>query len=205
MSKDLTLPMSKKILIVTLTVFLAPLWVLAAGLSVSPGALEFKIVAGEKASQTLVVANPTADVLVFEVYPDEYEELINITPQSFTLESGARKEVLVTADAHSPSFKKRKVLTGEPVEPQNFKDSLTLPQAQGSKNQILSTNISVIGSALAEGQSNVGAGAKVPLTISVSNNSQSPINKTPLIIFGVVVTAALAYHLGKKTSRHTTG
>ena len=196
--------MSTKIFISTLTLLLTPVSVLAAGLSVSPGALEFKIAAGEKASQTLVVANPTADVLVFEVYPDEYEELINVTPQSFTLESGARKEVLVTVDAHSSSFKKRKILTGEPVEPQNFKDSLTLPQAQGSKNQILSTNISVIGSALAEGQNNVGAGAKVPLTISVSGDPQSPINKTPLIIFGVVVTAALAYHIGKKTSPRPT-
>ena len=161
--------MYKKLLIACITALL-PFPVLAAGLSVSPGSLDFKVVDKKTESQILVVSNPTADVLVFEVYPDEYEGLIEVKPRSFTLESGARKEVILSVDE------------------ENF-----------HRSQSISTSLSVVGSALAEGKSNVAAGAKIPVSVSRQDPGNQPINKTPLIIIAGILAAAAAYQIGKKS------
>src|SRR3989338_10080047 len=67
----------------------------AAGISVSPAKLDL-IVSGFQASAQIVVANPTRDVQVFEIYADDFAENFIFNPASFTLESGERKVVLVT-------------------------------------------------------------------------------------------------------------
>ena len=41
------------------------------------------------------VANPSKDVALFDVYPDDLENIVSVSPSSFTLESNAEKEVLV--------------------------------------------------------------------------------------------------------------
>lgn len=68
-----------------------PLSLIAAGIQVSPSKLQIQ----ETKSAQLVVANPTGNVLLFEIYPDEFKENIKINPESFTLEAGARKTITV--------------------------------------------------------------------------------------------------------------
>jgi len=118
---------------------LVPLSALASGLSVSPARLDFSLIDDNQAQKTITVANPTADVMVFEAYPDEFADIISAYPESFTLEAGGRKEVWINIDASK------------------IKESVNL-----------STNLSVISKPLAENKVNVGAGAKIPVTISTN-------------------------------------
>jgi len=152
-----------------------PLTVSATGLSVSPTRLDFEVVDGGKASQTLTVINPTADVMVFEVYPDEFEDAIKANPESFTLESGGRKEVSISVDVSSPLFLKEGV------------------------GGVKSTNLSVVGKPLAESKVNVGAGAKIPVTINMALAKNSPVNKLMLIVISSAAVLAAAFYLGRKT------
>ncbi len=155
---------------ITILTFIPSAVVSASGLSVSPSALNFDLNAGQSVTKTLIIANPTGDVLVFEVYADEFKNMFSISPSSFTLESGARKEVKISIDSNNIN-----------------------------EYPLISTNLSVVGSALAEGKSNVAAGAKIPVSISGQNSPSKPINKTPLIIIGALLAAAAAYNLGKKS------
>ncbi len=50
---------------------------------------------GKNLVRSIIVKNPTDEVLVFEVYPDTSESIISVTPSSFVLESGAEKQVFV--------------------------------------------------------------------------------------------------------------
>lgn len=78
------------IVIVTIT----PLTVRAVGIQVSPSKLDVQQTHNSGEAE-LVVANPTADVLLFEIYPDDFEKEIKANPSSFTLEAGGRKTVKV--------------------------------------------------------------------------------------------------------------
>lgn len=67
----------------------------AAGLQLQP--TEIKVDVYEQAVQTkLTVSNPAKEIQLFEIYADDAVETIDINPQTFTLESGARKEILIT-------------------------------------------------------------------------------------------------------------
>jgi Flp pilus assembly protein TadB len=48
---------------------------------------------GEEATVRIKVSNPSSDVAVFEVYPDDFAAAIKAIPSSFTLESGSEKYV----------------------------------------------------------------------------------------------------------------
>lgn len=140
---------------------LLPRLVLASGLSVSPARLDFEVNDETKASKSLIVSNPTADVLIFEIYADEFAGIISAKPESFTLEAGGRKEVVINANAknitNSPSS-----LFGQPFGPE------LMVEGRGGKGGVVSTNISVVGKALAEGKINLASGAKIPITITIS-------------------------------------
>ncbi|MFA5991741.1 MAG: hypothetical protein WC794_05870 [Candidatus Doudnabacteria bacterium] len=73
-----------------------PLSSLAAGLQISPSRLNFTVAPNQEMTQKIVVANPTADVQIYEITADDYTNFIKPQPKSFTLESGARKEVAIT-------------------------------------------------------------------------------------------------------------
>jgi hypothetical protein len=72
-----------------------PFVAIAAGIQVSPSRLDVTVPAGRIAQRELVVANPTADVQLFTVYADEFEEYIKPNPASFTVEAGGRKTVII--------------------------------------------------------------------------------------------------------------
>ncbi len=67
----------------------------ALGLSVSPSNLKIESKVEEKVSKILTVENASADVSIFEVYADNFDDIITIWPTSFILESGDRRQVEV--------------------------------------------------------------------------------------------------------------
>ena len=87
----------KYILLSILSFVLVPWNALAAGIQVSPEKLDFPL-SETVSTQEVVVANPTADVQVYEVTADDFAKAIEFTPASFTLEAGTRKKVLVKVD-----------------------------------------------------------------------------------------------------------
>jgi len=141
----------------------------AAGIQVAPARLDFQTSPEKAASQNLTIINPTADVQLFEVYTDDFTELIKAVPTSFTLEAGAKKIVSITVDAAGQKQK---------------------------ANESLSTNLSVVGKPLADKQLSVGTGVKIPLTITFFPSAPNSKNHN-LLFFGlaVLVLAGLAYYL----------
>lgn len=82
-----------------MTLFLLALFVMPAyssGLSVTPSKIDQSIVAGNKITVDFVIANPTQDVSVIEVYPDDFERNIAVDTKSFTLEAQEEQTVSVS-------------------------------------------------------------------------------------------------------------
>jgi len=121
-------------------VLLFPILSQAAGIQVSPSRMDFAVEVNKTESKELVVLNPTADVQIFEVYPDEFSEIIKANPASFVLEAGARKTVTVTVK----------------------------PFTKGNTSRILSTNLSVVGKPFAEARLQANTGVKIPITITAA-------------------------------------
>jgi P pilus assembly chaperone PapD len=145
---------------------IAPTIALAAGIQVSPSRLEFSLNSGAQQSKDIVVANPTANVQLFEISADDFQNAISINPESFTLEAGARKTVSITVNPKS------------------------LPQNQ---SQLFGTNLSVVSQPLANSSLGVGAGVKLPFVISFSpapKNNPAPliVYKTAALVFVLLIT-----------------
>ncbi len=77
----------------------APATAGAVGVSVAPAELKIQATSGNESVVRLKVANPSRDVTLFEVYPDDLENLVTVAPSSFTLESHEEKDVLVKVKA----------------------------------------------------------------------------------------------------------
>ena len=137
-----------------------PSIVTAAGLQISPAKLEFTLPAQSASEQALTIVNPTADVQVFEVYADDFTDIIKAAPASFTLESGAKKTVKISVNTSSLK-----------------------------NDQHLVANLSVVGKPLADNKFSVGAGAKIPITITLAASAKPKIPSWLLwcIIPGVVL------------------
>lgn len=149
----------KRTLIVIASLIL-PAVVLAAGIEVSPEKLEFELTGGKAKTEEITVANPTADVQLFEVYPDDFTQAIKANPESFTLEAGGRKKVLITLDPRRIS------------------------------GAAISTNISVLGKPLAESGVRVNTGVKIPVSARIAKSRRSnfaSLAVSALIIAGVGV------------------
>lgn len=150
---------------------LSPALAHSGGLQVSPVKLEFKLALDQTQSQTLVVINPTADVQLFEIYLDEVQPGLKLAPESFTLEAGARRDVTVTADGGK------------------FESDLTL------------ATLSLVSRPLSDSRVNVGAGAKIPITIRLGGRGGQD-----WLVLGLTLTlsgAALAFGVWKNFARKT--
>ena len=155
----------KKILLLTSLYLIQTGTASASGLSVSPARLDFELSGNTNVAKNIVVANPTADVMIFEVYADEFQDTIIVNPESFTLESGGRKEVSVSIDSEK------------------------LKQAQ-----TIATSLSVVGTPLAQNKVNIGAGAKIPLTASFSPQEKTPYRSYGFAVLGLIGIALLLFH-----------
>ena len=176
----------KNFLILISIFVLFPILSQAAGIQVSPSKMDFTVeMGGEIVSKELVVVNPTADVQVFEVYSDEFSEIIKVNPASFTLEAGARKVVVVKVD---------------PVE------------IKGS-SRILRTNFSVLGKPLVETRLQTNTGVKIPTSVTINNEIVKSGNKISsklfyMILIIVAFGSGIATHLikhRKKKKRNYNG
>ncbi len=165
----LTLP----IFIILFIPFLAS----AAGLQISPSYLNFEVVSGKETSQKIIVANPTADVQIYEITADDFSDFIKSLPKSFTLESGERKEVIIT-------------IMGQDL----------LAQA----NQKITSNLSVVAKPLASDGLTVGTGAKVPIeiiTLPVQKTNSKYTFWVLIVIVTVIFTTLLVAGFFKKKTK----
>ena len=156
----------KNFLILILVLF--PVLSQAAGIQVSPSRVDLVLEENRSASKELIVANPTADVQVFEVYPDEFPEIIKANPASFTLEAGGRKTVTVTAHIDT-------------VE---------------NTSQVLKTNLSVVGKPLIETRLQANTGVKIPLSIIIEYvgiETASNNNISSRLFYAILIVVALGF------------
>ncbi len=158
----------KNFLILILIFILFPVLSQAAGIQVSPSRMDFALRANESASQELIVVNPTADVQIFEAYPDEFPEIIKANPASFTLEAGGKKIVVVTA----------------------------YPAAAENVSQILKTNLSVVGKPLIETRLQANTGVKIPLSVVIERaiiENESDKRISPRLFYAILIVVALGF------------
>lgn len=77
---------------------LFPISLLAAGVGIAPGELEFNVYPGRSANETLYVINTGDSEAEYEIYVDEeYKDWFDIAPSEFTLVPAGVKEVEVIA------------------------------------------------------------------------------------------------------------
>lgn len=74
-----------------------PIITSGAGLEVSPTKLDILISKNGGNAAKLLVKNPNKDVEIYDVFVDQFADLIDISPTSFTLEAGEEKSILVSA------------------------------------------------------------------------------------------------------------
>lgn len=165
-------------IILTLCLLASPVG--AAGIEVSPAQIEFSF--PEKMTEKTVqitVANPTADVQVFEVYADDFTQSFTIQPASFTLESGARKTLAIT---------------------------LKKSQLPSQANLGLAGTISIVGQPLAEGRVNVGTGIKLPFTVTLVGERSLPPTPWPNWLWALLGGAGISvlWVVGLLSKKHLT-
>ncbi|MEA2098403.1 MAG: hypothetical protein U9P70_05020 [Patescibacteria group bacterium] len=158
----------KKFFILIFILILLPVSLQATGIQVSPSKIDFILGIGcESVSEELIVANPTADIQIFEVYPDEFYEIIKTNPASFTLEAGERKVVTVTVYS-----------------------SIT-----ENISQVLKTNLSVVSKPLIETRLQANTGVKIPLSIVTENiivkNKSHVIS--PKLFYAILIVVAFGF------------
>lgn len=84
--------------LVIAVMLLFPISVLAAGVGIAPGELEFNAYLWGSANETLYVINTGDSAAEYRVYAEEkYKNWFDITPNEFTLTPNGVKEVQITA------------------------------------------------------------------------------------------------------------
>ena len=160
----------KKFFLLAFLIWLFPIQTLGSGIEVAPSKLNLNILEKDT-SAILTISNPTADVQLFEVFPDDFESNIIIDPSSFLLESGAQKKVIV-------SWK-----------------------IQDNEEKILKTNISVVAKPLADSKFQFNSGVKIPITISFAPLSTPSVRKQlpwPGYLLPIALTFFAIYYFYKK-------
>ncbi|HBT81541.1 hypothetical protein A2757_00515 [Candidatus Giovannonibacteria bacterium RIFCSPHIGHO2_01_FULL_48_47] len=93
----------------------------AVGLSVYPKELRVSAMVGETANYKLNVKNPSGEVSLFEVYPDDLGAIVKVSPSSFILESEESREVSVRVTARGEGvFKTNISVVATPVASASF-------------------------------------------------------------------------------------
>ena len=143
----------------------------ATGLAVSPSSLTIKTGPGGTNSADFTVSNPDNQIQVFEIYADDFQNLVRINPPVFTLSPGGIKKVSVEIAGQSPG-------------------------RTGSRR----TTISVVGHPLAGKGTQIAAGGKISLTITdASAGTKIPAQNllVGLVALGSLIAAAAWQKLRK--------
>lgn len=127
----------------------------AAGLQVSPARLDFDMPAQGEEIKKIIISNPSADLQLFEIYADDFTDIISINPRTFSLESGARQEVAISVTASQNTELKQSNLSiiARPFSTENIvissasKIPITITQntPTNANNKIVQNNLWYIG------------------------------------------------------------
>ena len=114
----------KKLLLYTILIIPAIYLVVstqAVSLSVSPKEINASVLVGQTTSYRMQVKNPSGEVSVFEVYPDDLQAIIKIYPSSFILESEETKDVIVQVTVREEGVLKTNIsVVATPVASSSF-------------------------------------------------------------------------------------
>ncbi len=152
---------------------------LAAGIQVSPAKLSVQVTGNEIKNIQLVIANPTADVQLFTISPDDFADAISAMPASVSLQAGQRMDVTLSVDGKK------------------------IPHTAG---EVSATTISVVSRPLADNRVRVGTGVKIPITITATAQKKT-LPLVPIIIASAVLLGLIAlgiYWRYKKRHPHVT-
>jgi hypothetical protein len=95
--------------------------VFAVGVSVTPPSLELLRGINGEISGEIAVSNPSEEVAVFNVYPDEFEGMVKVSPVSFILEGGRQKIVKVNVNPKNEGmFETTLSVVSEPLLKSSF-------------------------------------------------------------------------------------
>lgn len=70
--------------------------VFGGGLAVEPSRLDFNLAAGQTASSVLKIENIADQVMIYQLYFDELNEILSISEETFRLAPGERRQVKVS-------------------------------------------------------------------------------------------------------------
>ena len=114
--------MFKKILLATIFIFLSTTSIAqAVGVSVTPSKILLNAQVNQPIKTQISIKNPSGVVGIYDVYPDEYLDIIKITPSSFTLEAGEFKTVeLAIKPQTSEIFTTNISIVAQPLSPRDF-------------------------------------------------------------------------------------
>lgn len=157
---------------------ISPAFVYAAGIEATPARLTLVVAAGKTGEIALQVGNPTADVQVFEVYPDSFTDALAVEPKSFTLEAGTKRSV--------------KIILQKPLQ----------------ANQKIQTDISVVAQTLAPAALQANSGIKIPLAVEVGEKTFFGIPRawfySATILYAAVILiflSGIGYYFWQKRER----
>ncbi len=118
----------------------------ATALKITPSSINFDIVLGKTGQKVITIENPGKDVALFEVYPDDFSDLISVNPSSFTLNPEEKKEVAVFANFKNEGiFASAISIVSKPLSNRNLQTSagvkvpLEIKVIASSKNPFLAS------------------------------------------------------------------
>lgn len=93
----------------------------ALGVEASPSIIKISAEAEEINEAKITVKNPSKEVSLFEIYPDEFENFISFSSSSFILESGTSKEISLQIKSDKEGiFKTNISIVANSVVPNKF-------------------------------------------------------------------------------------
>ena len=114
--------MFKKIIILTtIILFLAPTIANAVGVSVTPSKLLVETQVNKLSKISILIKNPSTNVSIYDIYPDDYSNWLKISPSSFTLEAGEIREVGLQIKIPEPgAFATQISIVAKPLSSRKF-------------------------------------------------------------------------------------
>lgn len=140
--------MARQLLFLITTALLFPLAIKAAGLKVWPSEMAISATSGSPAQTYLFVENPNDKPVFFEVYPDNLQNYLEISPAGFVLNPKENKKIAVLANFPKPGlFRTNVSVLAKPTADDLFKANsgvkipLEITIASGDKTGFLAASL----------------------------------------------------------------
>ena len=93
----------------------------AIGVGAKPSVLDLELKAGQSEKTKILVYNLSQEAGIFQVFPDELKEYIEIKPDNFRLEAGESKEIKITVLVQEDGKKTTNLsVLGMPLDRRSF-------------------------------------------------------------------------------------